>query len=157
MAAPTDPASVIARLKATVRDLLALVNGATPAQLQRAPGAEEWSAAMVVGHLADAEMVYGVRLRMVLTTDRPFLAPYDEQAWVNRFHELEDDAKLSMNRWRTLREANIRLFESLDDAEWKLSGLHAERGETTVLQLASTMADHDRDHLSQMRQALAAR
>ena len=157
MAAPADPASVVARLKATVRDLLALVNGATPAQLARVSAEGEWSPAMVVGHLADAEMVYSVRLRMVLTTDRPFLAPYDEQAWVNRFHELEDDAKQSMTRWRSLREANLRLFDSLDDGEWKLSGLHAERGETTVLQLASTMADHDRDHLSQIRQGLAAR
>lgn len=155
--APPDPAAVVARLRATVRDLLALVNGATTAQLGRAPGVDEWSPAMVVGHLADAEMVYGVRVRMMLTTDRPFLPPYDEESWVKRFHELEEDAKQSMNRWRALRESNLRLFDSLDAAEWKLSGLHAERGETTVLQIAGVLADHDRDHLSQMRQALASR
>ena len=140
-----------------MRDLLALVNGATPAQLERNPAPGEWSPAMVVGHLADAEMVYSVRVRMVLTTDRPFLPPYDEEAWVTRFHELEPDAKQSMNRWRSLRESNLRLFDSLDEGEWKLSGLHAERGETTVLQIAGLLADHDRDHLSQMRQGLASR
>lgn len=157
VAVPPDPPTVVARLKATVRDLLALVNGASAAQLAQVPDGEEWSPAMVVTHLADAEMVYGHRVRMMLTTDRPFLAPYDQSAWVQRFHELEVDAKTTMARWRALREANLRVFESLDDGEWKLSGLHAERGELSVLQVAAVMADHDRDHLSQMRRGLAER
>lgn len=152
-----DSAAVVARLKTANRDLLALVSGATPAQLNRVPGPDAWSPAAVVAHLADAEMVYSVRVRLVLTSDRPYLAGFDEEAWAKRFSELEGDAKESMARWRLVREANIRLFESLDDAEWQLSGLHAERGEVTVLQIAGILADHDREHLSQMRQGLAVR
>ena len=77
------------RLRVTVRDLLSLVSGASPTQLTRAPAAEEWSPAQVVNHLADAEMVYGVRLRMILTDDHPALAAYDEEQWANRFGSLD--------------------------------------------------------------------
>ncbi|MGI8791627.1 MAG: DinB family protein [Acidimicrobiales bacterium] len=152
-----EPAAVIARLKATNRDLLALVSGAPPAQLVRSPGPEEWSPAMVVSHLADAELVYSVRIRLMLTSDRPYLTAYEEAVWAKRFSQLDEDAKESMGRWRSLRKANITLFESLDDDEWTLSGLHAERGEVSVLAIAEVLANHDRDHLSQIRQGLAVR
>ncbi|HEX2851444.1 MAG TPA: DinB family protein [Acidimicrobiales bacterium] len=154
MRAP-DPAAALARLKGTVRELVSLLATAKPDLLSHRPGPDEWSPATVVAHLADAELVYSVRLRMVVTGDRPYLSAYDEDAWVRRFAELEPDAKESLARFRTLREANVRLLESLDETEWKLSGLHAERGEQSIAQIAQVMADHDRDHINQIRAGLA--
>ena len=153
--AALSPADSLDRLKQTARELVALLGTAKADALHREPGPDEWSPATVVGHLADAELVYSVRLRMALTADRPYLAAYDEQAWVRRFAELERDPRESLARWRALREANVRLFDSLDPTEWKLSGLHAERGEVTVAQIAETMVKHDHDHLAQIRAGLA--
>ena len=153
--ATLDPQTSLARLKGTARALVALLGTATPEQLHREPGDGEWSPATVVAHLADAELVYSVRIRMILTGDRPYIAAYDERAWVERFAELEVDVKETLGRWRSLRDANVRLLASLDDDEWKLSGLHAERGELTVAQIASLMASHDGDHVDQIRAGLA--
>jgi len=150
-----DPAASLTRLKGTIRELVSLLATARPDRLSRPPAPGGWSPATVVAHLADAEMVYSVRLRMVLTADRPYLAAFDEEAWVRRFGELEPDAKESLARFRTLREANLRLLDSLDEGEWKLSGLHAERGEQTVAQIAALLADHDRTHVDQIRAGLA--
>ena len=115
----------------------------------------EWSPATVVAHLADAELVYSVRLRMMLTDDRPYIAAFDEQAWVRRFAELEADARQALARWRTLREANVKLLESLADEEWNLTGLHSERGEVSVARVSELIAEHDRNHLTQIREGLA--
>jgi hypothetical protein len=153
--APVDPRTSLEQLRSTGRDLVALLSGASRERLGREPDTNEWSPATIVGHLADAELVYSVRFRMVLTADRPYLSGFDEEAWVRRLGELEPDAKASMARWRLLREANIRLLESLDDAEWKLSGLHAERGEETMGQLAAALATHDRSHMDQIRRGLS--
>ena len=152
--ATLDPQNALARLKSTPRELVALLGTATAAELRRTRG-DEWSPATVVSHLADAELVYSVRIRMVLTGDRPYIAPYDEQAWVDRFSELEGDAKDTLARWRALREANLRLLASLDDAEWSLTGMHAELGEQSVAQIADRMAKHDADHVNQIRAGLA--
>ena len=153
--AQLDPPTAVARLKGTARDLMALLGTAKPGELHRQADPDEWTPATVVAHLADAELVYGVRIRMVLTGDRPYIPSYDERAWVERFSELERDVKETLARWRSLRDANLRLFASLDEAEWKLTGIHAERGELSVAQIAATMASHDAEHVDQIRAGLA--
>ncbi|HUR22875.1 MAG TPA: DinB family protein [Acidimicrobiales bacterium] len=145
----------VERLKTTARDLVSLVGAVDPARLNREPAPEEWSAAVVVAHLADTEAVYGVRLRRMLTEDRPVLEAFDEQVWAQRFGPLEPGVRDSLARWRSLREANARIFESLSDDEWGLTGVHSGRGPLTVVGLAEGMVAHDRNHLDQIRGALA--
>jgi hypothetical protein len=154
VAAP-DRQRSLERLRATARDLVALTAGVPDDRLQRSPAPGEWSPATVVEHLADAELVYSVRLRMVLTGDRPYLAGYDEAAWAERFAGLDGDTRGALARWRMLREANLRLFDSLEDEEWQCAGLHADLGEVTVAHVAALLADHDRDHLDQLRRGTA--
>lgn len=155
MAVVLEPAESLERLKHTARELVALLATATATAVHRAPAEGEWSPATVVAHLADAELVYSVRIRMTVTADRPHLAAFDENAWVRRFAELETDPKESLARWRALRDANVRVFESLEPDEWKLIALHAERGELSVAHIADVMVHHDRAHLAQIRAALA--
>lgn len=150
-----EPQTALARLKGTARELVALLGTASATQVARVPAEGEWSPATVVSHLADAELVWGYRVRMVITGDRPYLAGFDEQTWVTRFSEVETDVKESLARWRSLRDANVRVLATLDDDEWKLTGLHAERGEISVAQIASLMAAHDATHVDQIRNGLA--
>lgn len=152
-----DPGSSLERLRTTARDLVSLVSGADVAALRREPAAGEWSAAVVVAHLADAELAWGMRLRLVVTDDRPVLTPWDEEAWAERFGELDDDVRDTLQRWRSLRDSNLRLLDSLVEGEWERSGVHPQRGVLSVTALVKSQADHDRNHLDQIRQALATR
>jgi len=151
----SEHAALVERLKATPRDLVSLTSGVSAAALARRPAPREWSAGMVLAHLADAELVYGFRIKMILTEDRPLLVPYDENAWTERFSRVDDDVRDVLARWRLLREHHLRLFESLEDSEWRRAGVHSQRGEMSVRQVASLMAEHDRGHLDQLRRALA--
>lgn len=151
MAAP----SLVERLQATPSNLVSLISTAPVAALTRAPMRGEWSAATVMAHLADAETVYGVRIRHMLADDRPTLAGYDEQAWVERFAPSEPDAAASLARFRILRESLIRILLTLEDDEWERVGNHADAGEMTVREMVERVADHDRNHLDQIRRALA--
>ncbi len=150
-----EPSVALDRLKGTPRELVALLTTARSEALRRQPDDGEWSPATVVAHLADAELVYSVRIRMAVTADRPYLAGFDENAWVRRFAELETDPKESLARWRALRDANLRVLASLEPDEWKLTGMHAERGEMSVTQIADLLVQHDRAHLAQIRAGLA--
>lgn len=151
----SDQSELIARLRSTVRDLLALTSGAAPKAMARRPAPGDWSAGMVVSHLADAELVYGFRLRLILTADEPTIVAYDESTWADRFSGVEEDRRDTLTRWRSLREANLRLLEDLAAPEWERAGLHAERGRETVAAMVEIMANHDRDHLDQIRTCLA--
>lgn len=151
----SDPTPHLERLRTTARDLVSLVSGADVAALRREPAPGEWSAATVVAHLADDELVWGVRLRMIVADDRPVLTPFDERAWADRFGELDDDVRDTLQRWRAVRESNLRLLDALAEGEWQRDGVHPQRGPLTVRDMVKTQAEHDRTHLDQIRRALA--
>ena len=153
--ATTDHLTALEQVRATGRDLVSLVSGVGDDHLERRPAEGEWSAREVIGHLADAELAYAMRLRLMVAQDRPRLTWYDEQAWVERFGPLDEDARVSLTRWRTLRDANVRLLESLAAEEWTRGGIHDTDGLLTVEAIAKRMVAHDRTHLDQIRTALS--
>jgi hypothetical protein len=148
-------ADVLERLRSTVRDLVSLTSSAPDNRLLKAPASREWSPAQVIAHLADAELVYGFRLRKVVTEPYPQLAAFDENAWAERFASVEEEPRDALARWRVLRESNLRIFESLVEDEWERTGNHAEKGEMSTADIAELLADHDRNHLDQIRKSLA--
>ena len=53
--------------------------------------------------------------------------------------------------FRRLREDTISLLRALPHEAWRKTGLHPEKGELTVEQLAARLADHDAGHLGKIR------
>ena len=90
---------------------------------------------------------------MIVNQDQPQLVGYDQQAWTARFASL-DDPRQTLERWRVLREANLRMFASLSPEEWQRFGLHTERGPESALLTVQLMAGHDRMHLDQIRRGM---
>ncbi len=41
----------------------------------------KWSAAEIVSHLADCEIVFAFRLRQTLAEDNPTIQPFDQDKW----------------------------------------------------------------------------
>lgn len=145
-----DPVAV---LRAELEEIPRIVASVSAEQLMRSPAPGEWSAWQVLSHIADSDLMAGTRVRMIVTQDRPTLVGYDQEAWTARFAKLDHDVADTVARWRALREANVRIFESLSPEEWQRVGVHTERGEESARLTVQLMAGHDRIHLSQFRQA----
>jgi hypothetical protein len=77
-----DPLMV---LRSSLDEMERLLSGATVEQLEQRPAAGEWSPSEVLNHLADSDLVFSVRVRMMVTQDRPLLVGYDQEAWTERF------------------------------------------------------------------------
>src|SRR5436190_1424865 len=84
------PLDVLARSGAELRKR---IRGLTARQLQRPEAPNKWSIAQVLQHLADSDLVWGWRLRMVLSHDRPAITGYDQDAWADRLHYVDADAE----------------------------------------------------------------
>jgi uncharacterized damage-inducible protein DinB len=152
MATTTEHPDLLAQLRSTLKELPALLERLPSDRLYEAPGPGEWSAAGVLAHLADAEQVYGVRLKMIVAADRPTLVAYDQEDWERLYGPLET-VETALERWKALRQSNLRLLESLDEAGWQRIGMHAERGEESVERIGQILAEHDRGHMQQMETA----
>ena len=49
--------------------------------LTRAPAPGKWSIAQIVAHLADTEVVFAYRLRMILSRDGTEIQAFDQEKW----------------------------------------------------------------------------
>ena len=139
----------------SVDEVRELTERALTEVLTKSMGPGEWSAHQVLQHLADTEMVYGVRIRMIVTQERPSIVGYDQDAWGSRFKDLDESGQQTFLRWRVLREANLRLLGSLTNDEWSRVGNHSERGEESIRSMVALLAGHDRAHLDQIKRALS--
>lgn len=154
LAQGTDPRAVLA---STPSRIGALVAGRGVQELQWSPAPGRWSIAQIVLHLADAELVFAYRVRMVLSTPGTPIEAFNQDDWVNTQHAATSDAHASLALFTALRVSMVRLLERLSDEELNRYGVHAERGPESIRHLQSLYAGHDRNHLAQIEQLLAER
>lgn len=147
-----DPNKV---LSTTPDELRRLVRDASSADLRRAEAPGRWSVGEVLAHLADSELVWAFRLRMVLGQDRPALGGYDQDAWARRLGYAAVEPSTSLDRFGFVRAWNLALLGTMPDGDLDRVGLHAERGEESVRHMVRLYAGHDLVHLAQVRRILA--
>jgi uncharacterized damage-inducible protein DinB len=126
------------------------IAGLTAAQLRAPERPGKWSIAHVLRHLADSEVVWGWRMRLILAHDRPTITGYDQDLWADRLHYQEADAGDSLDAFRVLRRDNLKLLERATPDDLKRVGVHSERGEESVGHLMRLFAGHDLLHLNQI-------
>jgi uncharacterized damage-inducible protein DinB len=115
----------------------------------------KWSVGEVVQHLADSELVFGYRLRMVLAHDRPQLTGYDQDLWAQRLRYRESNPEEALALFTALRRANLKLLERASTADLQRVSVHAERGEETLAHMIKLYAGHDLLHIRQLQRIIA--
>src|SRR5262247_2024575 len=142
-----DPMEV---LQNTASALEQIRHGLSPEQITQPEAPGKWSIRHVLQHLADSELVWGYRLRMVLAHDRPQLTGYDQDLWAERLGYDEADADRALQDFVMLRQTNLRLLARAQDKDLKRVGVHAERGEESIEHMIRLYAGHDLLHLEQL-------
>ena len=126
------------------------VRGLSDEQLRRPEREGKWSVMQVVQHLADSDLVYGYRIRMILAHDTPDIEATDQDAWAIRLRYADAVLDDALRQLRLLREVNLRLIRSLSPAELDRFGMHSERGRESVRRIVELLAGHDLLHLRQI-------
>lgn len=150
-----DPLSV---LRSTAASLDGVVTTTTPEVLARPEAPGKWSMGQVLAHLADSDLVWGWRLRLILAQDRPPLTGYDQDRWATRLGYADIAPRESVEQFSVLRRSNLRLLERASPDDLRRVGVHVERGEESLEHQLRLYAGHDLLHLNQLeriRQAVA--
>jgi hypothetical protein len=146
-----NPLAVMDELPGALRSLVATQQSEA---LGRQEAEGKWSALETIQHLADTEIVYGYRVRLVLAEDRPHLPGYDQDVWARRLHYGTGDVDAVIEEIEVARRRNLRLFRSLGASELARVGLHAERGPESVARIVQLVAGHDLVHRRQIARVL---
>lgn len=117
-----------------------------------APG--KWSITEVLAHLADTEMVFGWRVRLVLTADRPPITGYDQESWASKFEYADADPAQAFHAFAMSREWNLATFRTIGPNDLTRVGIHSERGEESVARILALLAGHDLRHRRQIERII---
>lgn len=111
----------------------------------------KWSVKEVIGHMTDAERVFGYRALCIARGDTNSLPGFDENEYMQfanfdawRLGDLAESYAL-------VRRSNIVMFRNLPEDAWDRRGVANESG-VTVRALAFILVGHERHHLNVLRE-----
>ena len=152
---PQSRKKLIDQYKDGYRAVADALAGATDAELDAHPAPGKWSAREIVHHLADSEMTSAVRLRLLLATDRPTIAGYDENVFARELH-YDRPIEASLEALKAARRSSAELLDRMSDADWAREGTHTDSGRYTMERWLDIYAAHAHNHADQIRRARAA-
>lgn len=145
---------LIAVQRETPEVLAKLIDGTPTDKLRARPAPDKWSVAELLAHFAEAEMGAFWRYRQMIEHNGSQLLSYDQELWSRLGDYASSDPNDSLQLFTLLRRANLGMFGRLTPEEWQRHGLHSERGEMSVRDLATQIAGHDLNHLQQVKAIL---
>jgi len=107
----------------------------------------------VLSHLADAEIALAFRIRKVAAEPREALVAWDQDRWADHGAYRRTPPREALATFAALRRANLAYVGRLGAAQKAQHGRHPEYGRLTIPQMLAHWADHDLNHLAQIRSA----
>jgi hypothetical protein len=132
-------------------ELYRLFAGVNEKGLRWRPGLREWCLKEIAAHVRDAEVLYQRQIEAI-----------SHRAGVRLPHEaldvlpaerryIEEPLQRFLYEYEAAREETVWLLHTLDEDDWRRTGLHPYRGEISIHDIARELHEHDLQHLNQAR------
>jgi hypothetical protein len=144
----------LARMERTAEDLAAAMRGVPEAALAKRPDRQSWCATEVVCHLRDTEEVFLAFFQAMLDLDGPVYSGGEPDRWAEDRQYRRNDAGEALAAFRRRRAESLAFLRHLRPADWDRAGVHPTRGRLTMRDFVGLMAEHDANHLDQLKRAL---
>jgi len=162
-----DAVKLVQRYRRGIEVLDRRILGLSEQQLDDAylpeAGVGRWPVRVLLGHCADAELVFVQRMRRAIGEENPLVEVWDEDSFVdsgmygNAAKEYADDPEADHARVmhavggclaviHTLRQWHAAWLMSLDPQDWERRIMHPQRGPLTVKQVLSYATWHLEHH-----------
>jgi len=129
----------------------AAATGVDERTLRYKPAPDKWCILEILGHLADIEVLYGYRLRLMMADREPTIAPIEQDDWARNLGYMEGAPSDFLAAYQTARRANVRLLRRLEVTDLEKGAFHPEKGrKVTLEELIGMMVIHDPNHAGQI-------
>jgi hypothetical protein len=153
---PAEREALVARYRDGHRVVLDVLAGATEGELDALPAApDDWTARMVVHHLADSEMMSAMRLRRLIADEHPVIEGYDEPLFARRLFYDDRPIEPALAALAAARATTLQILERLTEEQWARSGTHTESGRYGVEDWLRIYGGHAHEHADQIGRALS--
>lgn len=144
---PQDIIEILERIPDEIEAAITQVDDVT---LRRKPSPDEWSIAEIVGHMLETDTLFAIRVRALLEAQGVEL-PRPMPPW--KLHEGKGYESMQvaelMLRMRVARAQSLSLVSQMTPEQWSYRG-RIQGSATSMLDLGTWVANHDRGHLAQI-------
>lgn len=148
-----DPIEVMSQ---TADVLSKIVGNHSKEAMQTRPFENKWTPNEIIGHLIDAEWIYGYRMRLIFSEEQPTILGMDQDLWVAAQRYNDRNPKELVEMFRSMRTINLSLWKQMSSDDLKRFGKHNERGEESLGTLLNLLPGHDLWHIDQINRYLDA-
>lgn len=147
-----DPqAWVLKALREAGNSLLSELYGLDEEELRWRPAEGEWSLKEIAAHLRDAEELALAQLNAFVLGTSSRLPAWDVDLLPGERNYQTEDVSRLLASFRGLRRETTYLLWGLTEADWRQAAEHPFKGAVTLGETAREMAQHDLEHLWQVR------
>lgn len=150
---PLAISQVLTQLAEQPKAIATLTAAVPRAQLHRSPSRSEWSINDVLAHLRSCSDMWGKYIATIIAEEKPTIRAMSPRTWIKRTNYLELEFAPSLQAFTKQRAELLALLRPLPKAGWSRSATVTGAGrplESTVLDYARRLADHERSHVKQI-------
>lgn len=116
------------------------------------PAEDALSLKEIAAHLRDAEELALLQIMSLIETPEKAVPVWDVDVLPMERDYRSADLRKVMSEFRDMRRETTYLLWGLREWEWRKPGKHPYKGEITLEEIARGLAQHDLEHLWQVRQ-----
>lgn len=149
--------ALVTQYLSNTEEFLKLAQSISVQERTQQPAPDQWSAAFVIHHMADADAHFATRFLHILTTDKPSITPFDEEIYPERLNYVKRNASDSLLAIAGLQAVVINILSLVPDSNWSRLGIHPEKGEITLTDILTQTNNHVISHTEQLHQIINSR
>lgn len=111
----------------------------------------EWSPSEVFAHLRAANDILEPRMYQILVRDATPLIGFDEREWLRVARYGSQRVTDLLHTMMLKRKELVHALRGLAPEDWERTGTHEVRGPMSVLEIARQIADHEDEHIAQIK------
>ena len=143
---------VLKALREAGSSLISELYGIDEESLVWRPAEGEWSLKEIAAHLRDAEELALAQIDAFVAGSSSALPAWDVDLLPQERDYQSGEIARVLASFRGMRRETTYLLWALTEADWQRSAEHPYRGPVTLGELARELAQHDLEHLWQVRQ-----
>ena len=101
--------------------------------------------------MVDAELHFATRYLHILTSDKPTIINFAEEAYPDRTHYAKRSAAESIALYKSIHAVIENILENASESDWERTGVHFELGEIPMKQFFAKAVGHNAEHAQQLR------
>jgi DinB superfamily len=110
----------------------------------------EWSTAEIFAHMRASDDIMSPRAYMILVRDQPPLAAYDDRRWAEVAGYAQADFQTLLQAFTLRRAELVSMLGCIAPEEWRRVGVHEAHGPVSLLDVITTLVEHEEEHCTQL-------